>query len=140
MSDRKVAYIAEIENIADIPNKDDIKKITLKNLGWNIVANVKKSNINIGDKVVYIEYDTIIKPVPCLEWLKERCYQKKYNGCRIRAMSIGSTISYGIIFTLDEAKQIAIEYAKEYNNKDVSNDATFNAIFDNYIDESREES
>jgi hypothetical protein len=94
MSDRKTAYVATIDKTEPIEGKDRIRYITLKDLGWAVIGG---ADLKPGDKVVYVEYDTIIADQPWAEFLRKRCYAPKYNGFKIRAMSMAGKISYGLI-------------------------------------------
>jgi hypothetical protein len=94
MSSRKTAYVATISKIEDIEGKDRIKYISLKDLGWQVIGS---SDLKLGEKIVYIEYDTIIAEQPWAEFLRKRCYAPKYHGYKIRAMSMAGKISYGLV-------------------------------------------
>ncbi len=100
MSNRSTAYIATIHQMDDIPDKDRIKYASLKNLGFKVIVG---SDLQIGQKVVYIEVDTII-PESCAwaESLRSRCYAPKYKGFRIRALKLAGLYSEGIVFKTDE--------------------------------------
>jgi hypothetical protein len=96
MGTRKVCYIATIETKESIPGKDRIDYYGFKNLGWKVIGD---KNFQIGEKVIYCEYDTIISEDQLwAEFLRKRCYTPKYRGFKIKAMKFGDTISYGIIF------------------------------------------
>jgi hypothetical protein len=101
MSDRKTAYVAVISNIEPIENKDRIKYISLKDNGFQVIGS---ADLQLGQKVIYIEYDTIIaEGQEWAEFLRKRCYSQKYRGFRISAMKMAGVISYGLILTFEEA-------------------------------------
>ena len=53
---RKLAHIEYITDIQPIPKADLIAVATV--LGWKVV--VKKGEFKVGDKVVYVEVDSIM--------------------------------------------------------------------------------
>lgn len=115
MSDRKPAYIATVERIDNIEGKDRIKYVKLADLEWQVIVNIFDNPVSVGDKIVYVEYDTIIQPSTGFEWLRSRCWNEKYRGFRIRAMKMGGCISYGLILNLKDAEAIAKERSTTYN-------------------------
>jgi hypothetical protein len=94
---RELAYIAKIQNLEPIKDKDRIELATVAN--WEVI--VGKGEFNVGDLVVYVEYDTILPPVKQFEFLRKRCYSKLYDGFRIRNMSMAGVFSQGIVFPVD---------------------------------------
>jgi hypothetical protein len=105
MGERKAAYIATIDKIEDIEGKDRIKYISLKNLGWQVIGS---ADLKIGDKVIYVEYDTIVQEgQEWAEFLRKRCYAPKYHGFKIRAMSMAGKISYGLILSFKDVGRLS---------------------------------
>jgi len=101
MGSRKAAYIATISKIEDIEGKDRIKYISLEDLGWQVIGSAE---LQVGQKVIYIEYDTIISEEnQWAEFLRKRCYSPKYKGYKISAMKMAGKISYGLVLTPIEA-------------------------------------
>jgi hypothetical protein len=94
MSDRKLAYIATISQLDKIEGKDRIVYASLKDLGWQVIVDV---NAKIGDKIVYVEVDSILPVKPEYEFLRKRCFSEKCDGFIIRGMRMANLISYGII-------------------------------------------
>jgi len=94
MSDRKMAYIATISQLDKIPDKDRIVYASLKDLGWQVIA---ESTLNAGDKVVYVEIDSILPVKPEYEFLRKRCFSEKWNGFVIKGMKMAGLVSYGLI-------------------------------------------
>lgn len=93
---RKLASVEKIVDIQPIEGKDKIE--LTKVLGWNVV--VQKGEFKLGDLCVYIEPDTLLPEKEEFEFLRKRCYSKKYGGFRIRVMKLGSIYSQGIVFPL----------------------------------------
>ena len=94
---RDLAYIARIEDLKPIEGKDRIELAAVA--GWEVI--VEKNRYNIGDLVVYAEYDTILPANnPNFEFLRKRCYSKTYDGFRIRNMTMAGHVSQGIVFPL----------------------------------------
>lgn len=94
--DRALASIQLINNLEPIKKKDRIELATIQ--GWTVI--VEKGKYRIGDKVIYIQYDTILPIKPEFEFLRKRCYSPRYNGFRIRNMSMGGVFSQGIVFDI----------------------------------------
>jgi len=115
MSNRKVAYIQTVERIDDIEGKDNIKHVKLLNNGFMIIHNIVGTPINVGDKVVYIEYDSLIEPCATLEFLRKRCWSEKRQKFHLKVMKMASVLSYGLILTLDQATNIIQEHNETFN-------------------------
>ena len=85
----KLATVQEITGIAPIPNADSIE--VAKVLGWEVV--VKKGEFVNGQKVIYIQIDTIAPQTPDFEFLRSRDF-------RIRTIKLRGQISQGLIIPL----------------------------------------
>ncbi|MCL2602486.1 MAG: hypothetical protein FWD91_06700, partial [Treponema sp.] len=94
MSDRTLAYIATISQLDTIPDKDKIIYASLKNLGWQVIVSTSYA---VGDKVVYVEIDSILPEKPEYEFLRKRCYSEKHKGFVISGMKMAGLISYGLV-------------------------------------------
>ena len=111
---RKAAYIATISNSEPIEGKDRIRYFSLKDLGWKVIG---AADLKIGQKVVYIEYDTIISEEnQWAEFLRKRCYSPKYRGFKISAMSMAGKISYGLIITCEDIYSTIQKWKQENNS------------------------
>jgi len=83
---RQLATIQTVEKIRPIPNADKI--VVAEVLGWEVV--IRKDEFKIGDKVVYIEVDSIVDPTnPYFAFMQERKY-------RVRAIKLRKQISMGL--------------------------------------------
>lgn len=85
----KLASVEIITDIQPIPDADNI--VTAFILGWKVV--VKKNEFNIGDKVCYIQIDTVVPDFPQYEFLRERSF-------RVRTIKLKGQISQGLIVPL----------------------------------------
>lgn len=85
----KLASVQIITDIQPIPDADNI--VVASVLGWRVV--VKKNEFNIGDKVCYIQIDTVVPELPEYEFLRERKF-------RVRTIKLRKTLSQGIIFPI----------------------------------------
>lgn len=94
MADRKLAYIATISQIDKIPDKDRIVYASFKDLGWQVIVDTSNK---AGDKVVYIEIDSILPVKPEYEFLRKRCFSEKHNGFIIKGMKMAGLVSFGLI-------------------------------------------
>ena len=91
---RKLASVQIINEIHPIENADAIE--VAKVLGWHVVV-MKKDNFRVGDKVVYVEIDSIMpSDDPRYDFLKNEGTMK-----RIKTISLRGQISQGIAFPMD---------------------------------------
>lgn len=86
---RKLASIQEICWIAPIEGKDRIELAGV--LGWQVI--VVKGEYKVGDKVIFVEIDSVLPERPEFEFLRP----KKF---RIRTLKLKNVISQGICFPL----------------------------------------
>lgn len=86
---RNLASIQSIINIEPIENADSIERATI--LGWQLV--VRKDEFKIGDKVVYVEIDSILPEREEFEFMRERKF-------RVRTIKLRGQVSQGICFPL----------------------------------------
>lgn len=95
MFERKLASIQQISDVSDHPNADRLKLITI--LGWQVVD----VNMNIGDKVIYFEIDSLV-PVS-VPWFPENIKGKSNNGeFRVRTIKLRGELSQGLIVKIDD--------------------------------------
>ena len=87
---RELASIQQISAIEPIEGADNILKATIK--GWEVVIS-KKDNFQIGDKVVYIEVDSVMPQKPEYEFLRSRNF-------RVRTIKLKGQVSQGLILPL----------------------------------------
>jgi hypothetical protein len=87
---RRLATIREIKNITPIPNADAIECALVD--GWECVI-AKKDGFKIGDKVIYIEIDSIVPDRPEFEFLRDRKF-------RVRTIKLRGQISQGLVLPL----------------------------------------
>lgn len=102
MSERRLASIMTVKEIADIEGKDKIGYVSFVECGWQVIGS---KDLHVGEKVLYVEYDAILSeamlskmPQELSETLKKRCWSNKWGGCLIRAMKMAGKVSYGIMF------------------------------------------
>jgi hypothetical protein len=94
MEERKLASVQMISDIKPIEGADRIEVATVE--GWHVVIS-KSDNFHIGDKVVYIEIDSVVPAVPMFEFLKERDY-------RVRTIKLRKQVSEGLILPISVLK------------------------------------
>jgi hypothetical protein len=94
MAERKLAYIATISRLDKIPDKDRIVYASFYDTGWQVIVDTSNK---VGDKVVYVEIDSILPVKPEYEFLRKRCFSEKYNGFVIKGMKMAGLISYGLV-------------------------------------------
>ena len=85
---RKLASIQIITGIQPIEGKDRIVLATV--LGWHVIVT---KDFNLGDKVVYMEIDSVLPEKPEFEFLRS----KKFH---IKTMKMAGVCSQGICFPL----------------------------------------
>lgn len=86
---RSLAHIEKVEWKHPIEGRDRIELIGV--LGWSVIA--KKDEFQVGDKVVYIEIDSILPEREEFEFLRDKNF-------RIKTMKIAGVVSQGIVFPL----------------------------------------
>ena len=84
--ERKLAHIEQIVNLEPIENSDFLEKATV--LGWHIV--VKKDEFKVGDKIIYIEVDSVLPEKPEFEFMAKYKY-------RVKTIKLRGQISEGMI-------------------------------------------
>jgi len=87
---RDLASIQVVRGLRPIPNADSIECATV--LGWHVV--VKKNEFAVGDRVVYVEIDSILPEKPEFEFMRAR-------GFRVKTIKLRGQISQGICFPMD---------------------------------------
>lgn len=92
----KVATIELVSSIEKHPNADtlDIAKI----LGWQVVC--KAGSFSAGDKVIYINIDSVLEDRPEYEFLRQKNF-------RVRPIKLRGEYSQGILFPLSIGGDIA---------------------------------
>jgi len=93
--------VQKIENIVPHPNADNLEIINLENLGWQVVA--QKNIHKIGDKVVYIEIDSIVPERDVFEFLRNKHF-------RVRPIKLRGESSWGLILPIKEFGISEAEY------------------------------
>ena len=91
---RRLATIATIENLEPIPNADKILKATVR--GWECVVS-KSDMFNVGDKVIFIEVDSVLPPRPEFAFMRDRKY-------RVRTIKLRKQISQGLVLPMSYLK------------------------------------
>ena len=87
--ERKLAHIEKIEWIKDIPGADKIQVCGV--LGWECV--IKRDEFKVGDKIIYVEIDSVMPDKPEYEFLRERKF-------RIKTIKLKGQISQGLVLPL----------------------------------------
>ncbi|GHV46393.1 hypothetical protein AGMMS49546_34300 [Spirochaetia bacterium] len=100
---RNLATVQIIKNIDDIPGKDRIGYVSFQKVEWKVIGD---KTLKAGDKVVYVEYDSILPVHPAYEFLRKRCFSEKYQGFKIGAMRMAGLVSYGLVLTYNNLKDI----------------------------------
>lgn len=90
---RKLSSVEIIQNIEPIEGADFIVKITI--LGWNLVA--KKDEFKIGDKCVFYQIDSKLKPNETYSFLEKEKY-------RIKTRRFKNQISQGLALPISILK------------------------------------
>mgnify|MGYP000879151978 CR=1 FL=1 len=96
MEERKLASVQRITELKPIEGRDRIELATIQ--GWHVI--VGKGTFKVGDLAVYCQYDTVLPVRKEFEFLRPRAWSPKFNGFRIRNMSMAGVYSEGIVFPL----------------------------------------
>lgn len=89
MDKRKLAHIEMITALSPIEGADRIEVATV--LGWQCV--VKKGEFKVGQRIVYVEVDSIMPEKPEYEFLRDRKF-------RIKTIKLKGQISQGLVIPL----------------------------------------
>ena len=84
---RHLATIRVIKELRPIPNADRIELAIID--GWQCVVS-KSDGFKVGDKVIYVEIDSILPPKPEFEFMKDRKY-------RVKTIKLRGQISQGLV-------------------------------------------
>lgn len=88
--ERKLAHIEKVEWIRPIQGADKI--VLCGVLGWQCVV-AKKDNFKEGDKIVYIEIDSVVPEIPEFEFLRDRKF-------RVKTIKLKGELSQGLVVPL----------------------------------------
>lgn len=86
---RQLATIREIKDLRPIDGADRIEVAHVD--GWECV--VKKGEFSIGDRIVYVEIDSVVPERPEFEFLRDRKF-------RVRTIKLRGQISQGLVLPL----------------------------------------
>lgn len=103
---RTLASIQTITSLSPIKGADAIECAHV--LGWDVV--VKKGEFKPGDRVVYVEIDSLLPERPEFEFLRKSCFKPAIldrdgkealrAGFRVRTVKLRGQVSQGICFPL----------------------------------------
>lgn len=88
--ERSLAHIEKIEWIKPIEGADKIELCGV--LGWQCVI-AKKDKFEVGQKVIYIEIDSVVPEKPEFEFLRDRKF-------RVRTIKLKGQVSQGLVIPL----------------------------------------
>lgn len=97
---RKLASVRQVKATRPIPDADKIMVAVVD--GWECV--VKKDEFQVGEKVVYIEIDSIMPATKEYEFLEPRKY-------RVRTIKLRGQISQGLVLPMSVLKKKPEKYA-----------------------------
>lgn len=86
---RQLASIREISDIRPIPGADRI--VVAQVDGWECV--VQKDEFHVGDRIVYVEVDSVVPERPEFEFLRDRKF-------RVRTIKLRGQVSQGLVLPL----------------------------------------
>jgi len=108
---RKLASIQEVVDIQPIKGADRIEVVTV--LGWKCVT--KKGEFSIGEKVVYVEVDSVMPDNGNYEFLRERKF-------RVRTIKLKKQISQGLVLPLSVFDSLSPKVSSGFMN--INDDVT----------------
>ena len=91
MSERKLATIQVIDGLRPIEGADKIEVAQV--LGWECV--VKKGEFKVGDKIIYVEVDSVLPEKPEFEFLRSRKF-------RVRIIKLKGQVSMGLVLPIGD--------------------------------------
>ena len=86
---RTLAHVEVISSVSPIEGKDKI--VLAEILGWKVIV---QKEFKVGDKVVFVEIDSVLPEKPEFEFLRSRKF-------RIKTLRMAGVISQGIVFPMD---------------------------------------
>ena len=92
--ERILAHVEKIDWVRDIPGADKI--CTYGVLGWEVID--QKNKYNVGDKIIYVEIDSVMPDKPEYEFLRD----KKF---RIKTIKLKGQVSQGLILPMSILQQ-----------------------------------
>ena len=101
MSERKLAHVESVVDVAPVPNSDNLDVVTV--LGWRCVT--KRGELKVGDKICYIEVDSIVPAIPYFSFMAERKY-------RVRTIKLRKQLSQGLVIPLSGINTIQEQLEK----------------------------
>ena len=93
VEERKLATVRLVKDILPIEKADKIELAIID--GWQCV--VKKGEFKAGDKVIYIEIDSIVPDIPEFEFLRDKNF-------RVKTIKLRGQLSQGLAIPLDILK------------------------------------
>lgn len=96
MEDRVLVRIARIDEIIEHNNADKLEIVRIE--GWKCVVN--KGEFKAGDLCVYFEIDSILPEEERYEFLRPRCWNKRYKGFRLKTIRLRGELSQGLALPL----------------------------------------
>lgn len=92
-----LSVISTVKSITSIEGKDRIVLANVEN--YNVIIN--KEDFKVGDKCIYIFYDSFLPVRDEFEFLRARTFSSRFGGgFRIRPMKMGGVISEGLVLPL----------------------------------------
>ncbi|GHU75120.1 hypothetical protein FACS189461_0750 [Spirochaetia bacterium] len=95
---RDMAKIVTVKTAEAIPDKDRIQRLTFRENGYGVIGD---KGIAPGDRLVFVEVDSLLPLRPEFEFLRARCYHENSNRFLIKPMRMAGSISMGIVFKTD---------------------------------------
>lgn len=93
----KLATIEKISEVLKHPNADKLIIYRMDGMGWNVISAEK---FEVGQKVCYIQTDTIINPHAEFEFLRDRKF-------RIKPIKLRGEYSNGLIMPLETLEKVS---------------------------------
>lgn len=97
--ERKLASIQVVAEVKDIPNADKIEVCSV--LGWKVVS--RKGEFKVGDRVIYLEIDSLLPFTPWSEFLRDKKNPDK--PIRLRSVKLRGQVSQGLLLPLSILSQ-----------------------------------
>jgi RNA ligase (TIGR02306 family) len=105
-----------IKSLDLIPGKDRIVLASFHETTFRTI--VAKNEFVEGETAVFIETGAILPVTPQFEFLRDRCYSKKYNGFRIRTMKMGGVYSDGLLIKSTVQSKQSLEQVYSIRRED----------------------
>jgi hypothetical protein len=101
---RQLVTVQTIAKLDKIEGKDRILYASFENTGWKVIVDAK---MKVGEKVVFVEADSVLPVHSAFEFLRARCFKAEWNGFVVKNMKMSGLYSTGLALPLSTIHEFA---------------------------------